>query len=117
MTLSSTMSAFASGVILTWQARRIFPTVMAHICSSWVATTSSISNSPLSSFVASISLGVLSIRTSSMFRRILIVVPKTMTENISVQIKSTISNWGLNHMIPPPIITPILWMESPSTWR
>jgi len=43
-------------------------------------TTSSVSHNPYSSFVASTSLGVLSISTSSMLCSILTVVPKTMTK-------------------------------------
>ncbi|GAV75115.1 hypothetical protein CFOL_v3_18594 [Cephalotus follicularis] len=102
------MSASASGLILTWQANSTFPTVMAQMCSSWTATTSSISHKPFSSLVASISLGVLSIRTSKMFRSMLIVVTSTIAENMRVHIKSTIFHSGLYHMIAPPIITPRL---------
>uniref|UniRef100_A0A804PRN8 Uncharacterized protein n=1 Tax=Zea mays TaxID=4577 RepID=A0A804PRN8_MAIZE len=116
ITLSRISSASASLAMVTWHASSTLPTVMAQMCSSWTATTPSIPQSPLSSLVASISRGVLSINTSRMLRSIRIVVNSTTTEKTSVQMRSMTFHSGLYQMIAPPTMTPTLWTESPSTW-
>lgn len=100
-----------------WHARSVFPTVMAQIWRSWTSTTPGSSNNPLSTFRASISRGVLSIKIPRMSRIILIVVARTRIENRRVQTGSINFHFGLYQMAAPPIITPTLWRRSPRTCK